>query len=212
MGFSDFLEKAGVIEKTKKTEEVVTTKQEPVKETKVISGKITSDPELKDHLFKSFEKSKSTNEIDYLDFKKTVSKVNSNLSIVDKFQAIFSTLSVTANLTKESLLKSIDKYIELVKEEKNDFAKEIENQIESKVKGTDNKINDIQQEIINSQKEIERLSQVVTQNQTMINELQNEKQVIQKTIEQTNIKFQLTIDEVMLELETDKNNINTYIS
>jgi hypothetical protein len=215
MGLTDFLKKAGVLVDETKPETVETAKVSTVvtETTKTVGNTATSDEAIKSQLITSFEQSKVAGKIDYLDFRKTLSRMKaSNLSDKDKFQTIYDTLSATFGLTKQDLSQSVDKYLEIAKKEKAEFDAEITKQINVKVKSIDDKIINSNKQIEIAKAKIEELNKSIANEEAQISASEIEKESIISKIETTTQKFNATITETVAELETDKTNINTYIS
>jgi len=141
---------------------------------------------------------------DYFEFKQAVENMKS-LPMPDqqKFQTVFSVLGLQG-CTKEGLLTSLDKYVELIGTEKASFDSEMDSQFQSKVQA---KMNEIE----NSKAELKDLSQRITELNNKILTLQQEAGAEERDLRATEANFQASADVIVNEMLGDKQKINSYL-
>jgi len=141
---------------------------------------------------------------DYFEFKQTIDAMSS-LPIDErtKFLTVFTTFNLQG-CTKQLLIESIDKYIALVKSEKENFDGELQSHrntnITSKV-----------QEIEHARKRVEQLNQEISDLNTFIITTGQEVQSNELKLQMTEANFNQSVEKVVGLLSSDKEKINLYI-
>ena len=150
--------------------------------------------------------------IDYFEFSKAL-KALSNTGMADplKYQAAFGSLKANSNLTKDTLLKTADFYIEKLAQEEAEFNNEMKREVAAQVNSRLNQAKAKQDEIVKKQEEIAKLQSEMATLQGEIGTLNMEAQQTQANIDSTAKNFKVSLEVLKNQIELDKQNINTYI-
>jgi len=150
--------------------------------------------------------------IDYFEFSKAL-KALTNTGMQDplKYQAAFGSLKANSNLTKDTLLKTADFYIEKLNTEETEFNNEMKHEIEVQVGNRLNQAKIKQDEIAKKQEQILQLQAEMGALQGEIGTLNMEAQQTQAKIEATAKNFKVSLEVLKGQITLDKQNINTYI-
>lgn len=141
---------------------------------------------------------------DYFEFKQAVENMNSlSMPEQQKFQTVFSVLGLQG-CTKEGLLVSLDKYIQLIQKEKEHFDAEMDTQFQSKVQVK-------RDEVEAAKNELSELSTRIQELNSRILTLQQEAGSEEMGLRATEANFQASADVVVNEMLGDKQKINTFI-
>lgn len=141
---------------------------------------------------------------DYFEFKQAVENMNSlSMAEQQKFQTVFSVLGLQG-CTKEGLLLSLDKYINLIQTEKEHFDTEMNNQFESKVQAKLAEAED-------AKNELAELTGRISELNNRILTLQQEAGSEEMGLRATEANFQASADVIVNEMLGDKQKINTFI-
>ena len=141
---------------------------------------------------------------DYFEFKQAVENMNSlPMPEQQKFQTVYSVLGLQG-CTKEGLLLSLDKYIQLIQGEKSNFDTEMKHQFQSKVQS---KLDEVDR----SKKELAELSGRIQELNTKILTLQQEAGSEEMSLRATEANFQASADVIVNEMLGDKQKITTFI-
>lgn len=141
---------------------------------------------------------------DYFEFKQAVENMNSlPMDEKTKFQTVYSVLSLQG-CKKDILLTSLDKYIQLIQNEKNNFDVEMQ---------TTHKEN-VQSKLVKAEelkKEVEGITKKLTELNSTILTLSQEAQAEEMKIRATEANFKASADVIIGEMVSDKEKINKYI-
>lgn len=150
--------------------------------------------------------------IDYFEFSKALQALSaSGLAEPMRYQAAFSSLKANSNLTKDTLIKTADFYLDKLTQEETEFNAEMEHEVEVQVSSRMNQAKDKQDEIAAKQQEILKLQADMNTLQGEIGALNMEAQQIQGKIESTAKNFKVSLDVLRGQINLDKQNINTFI-
>ncbi len=141
---------------------------------------------------------------DYFEFKQAVENMKT-LAMNDqqKFQTVFAVLGLQG-CTKENLLLSLDKYIELIQNETKTFDTEKESQFKLKVR-------DKLAQVEEAKNEKDELNKRILDHNNKILTLQQEAGAEEMKLRATEANFQASADIIVNEMLGDKQKINSYI-
>lgn len=152
--------------------------------------------------------------IDYFEFKQAIQGMAgvAGLNEAASFKTAFTTLKVSdPNLTKETLMSSIDVYIKLLNEEENEFNTAIQEKTANEVDARRKQAADLTAENEALVKQIQDINAKIADNQNKTLELNNEAAHEEAQIGQTVKNFVKTLAHVQAGLETDKTKIEQLI-
>ena len=152
---------------------------------------------------------------DYFEFKKTYDalKATPNMNEIVALQSTLAVLKATSpELTSETLLKTADFYIGVIQKEDDDFHAQLEEKTETEI--TTREISIENEEISQNEKreEILSLQSEITESEDRVSTLQDEISLESSKIEEVKGNWEFTINLVKTNIETDKNNISTYLT
>ena len=141
---------------------------------------------------------------DYFEFKQAVENMKA-LAMNDqqKFQTVFSVLGLQG-CTKENLLISLDKYVELIQNEKKTFDTEMESQFQTNV-------HDKMSQVETAKQEKEDLNKRILELNNQILTLQQEAGAEEMKLRATEANFQASADIIVNEMVGDKQKISSYL-
>lgn len=141
---------------------------------------------------------------DYFEFKQAVENMNSlPMDEKTKFQTVYSVLSLQG-CKKESLVASLDKYIQIIQGEKASFDEEMKSEHVAKVQSKLAKAEE-------SKKELETITKRLTELNSSILALSQEAQAEEMKIRATEANFKASADVIISEMISDKEKINNFI-
>jgi hypothetical protein len=142
---------------------------------------------------------------DYFEFKQALENMNSlPMDERTKFQTVYQVLSLQG-CTKAVLLTSLDKYIQIIQNEKTNFDTEMQSAYDANVKSKLLKAEE-------SKKELETLSKRVSELNGSILVLSQEAQAEEMKIRATEANFKASADIIISEMIGDKDKINNFIT
>ena len=142
---------------------------------------------------------------DYFEFKQAIDAMAS-LSIDEKSKFLTTfTIFSAQGCKKETLLSSIDTYINVIKKEQANFMAEFDSQLKEKVK-------DKQIQIEAAKKKVEELNKEIMDVNNFILTSSQEAQQEELKLQMTSANFNKSAEKVLAALEADKNKLITYIS
>ena len=142
---------------------------------------------------------------DYFEFKQAIENMKT-LSMTDqqKFQTVFSVLGLQG-CTKQVLLTSLEKYIQLIQVEKTNFDNEMQSQYDSRVSG---KLAEAER----AKEELESIRKRMSELNTIILNSQQEAGAEEMKLRATEANFQASADVIINEMLGDKQKINSYLT
>jgi hypothetical protein len=142
---------------------------------------------------------------DYFEFKQALENMNSlPMDEKTKFQTVYQVLSLQG-CTKAVLLTSLDKYIQIIQDEKSSFDTEMQSEY---VKRVQTKLDEAE----NSKKELEGLTKRLAELNGVILTASQEAQAEEMKIRATEANFKASADVIISEMIGDKNKINNFIT
>ncbi|WP_236976540.1 hypothetical protein [Membranihabitans maritimus] len=169
------------------------------------------DEKSREFLLKAIEKNNKPG-FDYLEFKQAMIRLN-KLKIEESIaiESAFATAS-TVGLNKDSLIKSAEYYLSILKNEFNQFNTALEKQIESKIHSKKKQKATLEEKIKSIQKEIENLHKNLKQHENKLSKLDQDTAEAQKKIEDTSERFKEALSTITNRIEKDielfENNID----
>ncbi len=142
--------------------------------------------------------------IDYFEFREAL-KGMSGLPNETKFQMAFDNFKIVdKNLSKETILKSIDHYVGILENEEKGFVIEMKEETDREVTAKQNKAKELTNDNKNILQEIQNLNEKIAHNQAEAVRLNDEAAHSQVKISQTGKNFTTTLAQVKSGLTTDK--------
>lgn len=142
---------------------------------------------------------------DYFEFKQAIENMNSlPMDEKTKFQTVYTVLSLQG-CKKDTLLTSLDTYVQIIQGEKDSFDSEMKSEYDAKVKSKLLKAEE-------SKKELDNLTKRLTELNNSILSLSQEAQAEEMKIRATEANFKASADVIISEMVSDKQKINNFIS
>lgn len=115
----------------------------------------------------------------YNTFRKTLNvteplKQSMAMNDVAHFQFTFAQMSATTPISKDTLLNTANKYLDVLKKDNDDYAKLIEEKKQTEIVSRQNQINDINSENQKKQNQIDQLNKDIQENQVKMTQINNE--------------------------------------
>jgi predicted RNase H-like nuclease (RuvC/YqgF family) len=168
-----------------------------------VSGDGVFDQKFYD-FFQGIIKDNNIPGIDYFEYREALKKMKA-LPENSAFQMAFDNFKIIdGNLTKETILASIDHYDGLLASEEKDFDAEMIAETEREVTARRQKATDLQTENKDILQQITNLQEKISHNQEEAINLNNEAALAEVKIGQTGKNFTKTLTHVRTQLDTDK--------
>lgn len=149
---------------------------------------------------------------DYMEFKKFLKSLdNVDLDEATKFRTAYAT-GQTMGASKENLISSAGRYLDVLKQEESRFEQAVHNQRSKVVEEKQSGISALEQQVTEHEKEIARLTQEIEKNRKEVQQRKEEVALAQAKIEQTKSDFEHTYHHLMTELQEDVEKIRKYLS
>jgi len=149
--------------------------------------------------------------VDYFEFRKALEGMSS-LPDESKFQMAFNTLKIgDANLSKETLLSSVDHYDGILGAEETSFDAEMDSETASKVTAPQNKAAELLNDNQNHLQTIKNLQEKIAHNQEESIKLNEKAGLASVKIIQTGKNFSKTLAKVRAALSSDKTMISELV-
>jgi len=204
MGFKDLFFKS---EEPK--ELLITPESSPIQPQKIVQDvtypQINGVPDDKFiNMLKKVISDQNMSGVDYFEFKQGLDNM-SNLPIDEttKFVTVYSILS-GQGCSKETLLKSIDNYVNVINNEHETFKAEMTTTFKEKVENPKSKIEDAQKKIIEMSDKIKELNDFII---STTQEVQQEEMKLRLA----EANFKQSVEKVTSDLTSDKEKITNYI-
>lgn len=176
---------------------------------KTVGENVPNTNEVNDNIVKSLWQvliDKNLPGPDYLEVKNSAAALQAmNLPIDKCYEAGFRTLQASCpDFTKEKLLSSIDKYIELIQQEQADGKKECEAKRQKQIGEKTSRINQLVEHKNDLEKQVEELKAQIASTEESISKLKNEVDASVLKIDREEALFNNSIENVILTLNNDK--------
>lgn len=162
-------------------------------------------------LLSALIKNHDSNKFDYLKFKESVHSLKKmNMDESTSYKSAFATAS-TMGLTKESLIKSVEKYKYTLDQERENFAKALLNQREIKIDGRKSEVQDLEQKIKDNRLKIKELEREIEIIQNRIDTVDQDVDQANTVLEGTKEKFLSVYNSISEVINTDIQSISKYL-
>jgi outer membrane murein-binding lipoprotein Lpp len=165
-------------------------------------------------LFQSLIVENNIQGIDYFEFSQSLKGMSgtAGLSEATSFQSVYNILKVgDPSLTKEKLLKAVDHYVGVLRNEETEFKSEMQASTEREVIARRQKVDSLNTENKDLVQQIQNLNEKIQKNNEDCVALSAEAANAEAKIGQTHKNFITTLAYVISNLETDKEKINQLI-
>jgi chromosome segregation ATPase len=144
---------------------------------------------------------------DYLEFKQSLEALHAmNMDESMAFQSAFATAS-TMGLTKDKLLKSVDHYQQVLKQEKQQFDEALQKQLHQRVEVQKAEIEKMKLRIQKAREQIKKLEEQIAKDQDALSKVDDRIQEATDKIKTTQQNFESTYQSLFQEMEEDKESI-----
>jgi len=174
----------------------------------IFSGTDGLDEKSLNALLRAIKSKHDVNSFDYLKFKQAVKALsNIDMDNVTSYKSAFMTAS-TMGLSKESLLKSANKYIYALENERESFAEALLSQKDLKIDGRKGEVEGLTQKIALHKNKIKELEREIEIFQNRIDTVDQDVETAQLKIDSTKEKFLKAYDVITKEIKDDITSIN----
>jgi len=168
------------------------------------------DPKSVDFLMRALEKNNLPG-FDYIEFKQSLTALaKMNMDAETAIKSAFVTGS-TVGLTKEKLLESARHYAKIIVQEKMQFEKAVEKQVQQKVGAKMKEVEKLKKQIIDHKAKIEQLQKQVTSFQNTIDTADEQISGATTKIKETQSNFEHTHRSVLNQIEADIANFEQHL-
>lgn len=169
------------------------------------------DSKFVDILLKAIE-ANNMEGFDYLEYKQSLQ----NLSKMDmdektRYQSAFA-MAKTMGVTPQKLVNSANHYVKVLDTEKNKFGEALANQKQNQIVGKQNELKQMEQGIIEKQKQIEKLTAEIEQHKAALQGKQDAINTAASKVEHTKNSFLYAYNMVMGQIQSDVDNMKKFIS
>jgi len=162
-------------------------------------------------LLKAIKNNYDNKSFDYLKFRQSViSLLKLDMDQPTSYKSAFATAS-TMGLSKESLLKSADRYIYALERERESFAEALLKQKEIKVDGRKSEVQDLVKKIEDHKNKMKELEREIDIFQNRIDTVDQDVEAAQLKINDTKDKFIKVFDTMTSEIKEDINSIKQHL-
>ena len=148
---------------------------------------------------------------DYLEYKQSLGAlVKMNMDEETAFKSAYAT-AATVGLTKEKLLKTADHYKNVLQNEKDQFDKALQKQIDQRVKSKKAEVEKLKKQIEEYKLKIQQLEEKIAKSQSTIDNADQHIQEAVDKIETTQTNFDHTLQSVVNQINQDIENIQKYL-
>ena len=148
---------------------------------------------------------------DYIEFKQALSALTEmDMDMTTAIKSAFVTGS-TVGLTKEKLVESALHYANIIAQEKVQFEKAVEKQIQQKVGGKLREVEKLKKQIIEYQEKIKQLQAQVAKFQKTVSSADEQVQAATERIKATQSGFEQTHRSILNQIELDIANFEKYL-
>jgi hypothetical protein len=219
-GFKKALEAAGLVEfseqavkKEEKLEEVSkSTVSTPLASPTIVSKPTATDVDLAkfiDHFNNLLDKANLPGP-DYFEFSQVFEQLKTKLDEKTAITAAFASLSIQG-LSKETIINSASSYIQIIQKDKSGFQKALKEKIQAETSSRDAKILQLQNEIDDNTKQIQRLTKLVSDSELSIQNLKNEMNEAVSQLQKNEGGFAIACDSFAENIQSTVNKVQQYL-
>lgn len=162
----------------------------------------TPDQKFTDLLLKAIE-SNNLNGFDYLEFKNSLRSLENVIPDEGmRYKSAFE-MAKTMGLTKENLVLSAEKYIQILKTEDTKFKEALQNQKAKQVQGRADQLAQIEKSILDKQAMIEKLNKEIEASKSQLTSVKDEINEAASKIDGTNQQFVASYNLVYHQIDQD---------
>jgi len=148
---------------------------------------------------------------DYLEYKQSLQSLNKmNMDEETKYKSAFAMAS-TMGIDKAKLVKSVNHYLAVLKNEEAKFNKALSNQINKKVGQRKTELTTLHDTITHKEKQIEKLTKEIAQHKAELKAINEEINNAASKVEGTKSSFYGSYQVVSSQIEEDLKKINQYL-
>jgi len=148
---------------------------------------------------------------DYLEFKISLDRLRGmGMDDSTAFKSAFATAS-TVGLTKDKLVSTAQHYKQILAKEKGQFDLALNNQLEKRVNGKRQEVQQLKNKIEEWKSNIAKLEEQIARSQATIDDADNHIKAEMQKIESTKNSFEKTHQSIFEQIEDDLRNIQTYL-
>lgn len=149
---------------------------------------------------------------DYFEFRQTFEALKQSMADIPALTASYAALKATSpNLTVVKLLETADVYLEVVNQEDADFENQYQANYTTEVVGREYAINEEETKQGELKLKIEAIEAEILASKEKQQTLFTEKVTEQQKLDSVKANWDITVDVVRSNIETDKKNISTYL-
>lgn len=148
---------------------------------------------------------------DYLEFKNTL---NSIIHVIEDEATRYKTafeMAKTMGASKDTLLDSINHYVDILKNEAFKFDQALENQKQKQITSREEDIHQLQKSVKDKEELIQKLTSEISDTRKKMDEKRSELQQAVDKIENTHAQFTNSIESLNQQLLVDQQNLTKYI-
>jgi chromosome segregation ATPase len=170
----------------------------------------SADQQLTTKLMEAIENN-NLEGFDYLEFKNTLTSIIHVIADEStRYRTAFE-MAKTMGASKDTLLKSIHHYLEVLKKEESKFKDALENQKQKQITSREEELKRLQDSVHEKESHIQKLTLEITNTRKKMDEKRAELQQAVDKIENTNAQFNASIQQVNDQLVNDSQNLSKYI-
>jgi len=170
----------------------------------------SSDQQLTTKLMEAIENN-NLEGFDYLEFKNTLTSIIHVITDEStRYRTAFE-MAKTMGASKDTLLESINHYVEILKKEESKFKDALENQKQKQITSREEELKRLQDSVQEKETQIQELTAEITHTRKKMDEKRAELQEAVDKIENTNAQFNASIRLVNDQLVNDRQNLTKYI-
>jgi predicted nucleic acid-binding Zn-ribbon protein len=128
-----------------------------------------------------------------------------------RYQSVFRMAATTMKLTVDSLLKSAQHYLDVLKGKENEFLSAVESHVSTEIVGKEKNITDIDAQMQQKTEQIKKLTEEMNQIQQQKTVLQNEIAAGKAEVEKVKINFNATMQVLVNKITMDVQKIQQYL-
>jgi septal ring factor EnvC (AmiA/AmiB activator) len=170
----------------------------------------SADQQLTTKLMEAIENN-NLEGFDYLEFKNTLTSI---IHVIEDESTRYRTafeMAKTMGASKDTLLESINHYVEVLKKEESKFKDALENQKQKQITTREEELKRLQDSVQEKESHIQKLTAEITDTRKKMDEKRAELQHAVDKIENTNAQFNASIQQVNDQLVNDRQNLTKYI-
>lgn len=148
---------------------------------------------------------------DYFELKQSLANLaNIPLTMEQRYKAAFAS-ALAMGVTQDALLKSVDHYIAVVQKKQVEFQAFLDSSINKEIATKEEKIASLNNSIQSKVQQIEALTKEIQDSKAQQDALTAEVNQQKLESQQKNVAFDATVQDIVKKMQTDKQNIETFL-